>query len=91
MDEIKSQLQIKSKPIIKVPIDLKMMERFQLDIMKCRKCESGRYQLMEILHAGQASDGVNENGLCDIKIFANKAPPQSIESMKHSPYKSISI
>lgn len=78
IDEIKLQLKIKSLPIIKVPMKIKMMERFQMDILKCRKCEIGRYQLMEIWRAGQGSESGKENGLGDIKIYSNKAPPQSI-------------
>lgn len=79
IDNLKVQLNIKSMPIIKIPIELKMMERYQIDILKCKKCETGRYQLMDIVHAGQSFDSANKSGIWDSKAFSNKAPPQSID------------
>lgn len=79
IEALKEQLQIKSKPIIKTPIELKMMERYQIDILKCKKCSTGRYQLMEILHAGQCSEVINENVTFDVMLLPNKAPPQYMD------------
>ena len=77
IEELKSQLKIESKLLIKIPIELKMMERYQIDILQCKKCNTGRYQLMEVIHAGHRVKSEDEINGC-IKLLSNKAPPQYI-------------
>lgn len=48
--KIKAQFGISNKPIVKIPLPIRMLEKYQYDILQCKKCKSGKYLLMEVVH-----------------------------------------
>jgi len=51
LDDIRASLKLEPrKPIVKVPIEIRMLSRFGVDVLKCPCCEKGRLVLVRIVY-----------------------------------------
>ena len=51
LSEIRASLKIEAqKPLVKVPIEIKMLSRFGIDVLKCPCCEHGRLVLVRSVY-----------------------------------------
>ena len=51
LDDIRASLKLEPrKPIVKVPIEIRVLSRFGVDVLKCPCCEKGRLVLVRIVY-----------------------------------------